>query len=171
MIHTGKIREHQHRGRTENTSLADYYVIAEALNDAKLKDRIIDAIIGKLGTPQEPTSAKPWFPSAEFVTTMYRGTKAGSHVRRLLVDIYIKEGSARWLRDGQAPWKGQVIWHPDFLMELAQALFECRNLSAEAAQAYKDPASGDVRSYRTKMCLYHHHGESEVCGVTRGQEG
>lgn len=168
LICIGKIIEEKNRGKTENISLAHYYIIAEALNDEKLKDRIIDAIIAKLGALPEPTSTKPWFPSAEFVNTIYRGTKPESYARRFMFDVYAKGEGSRWLLDVQSR-KSQVIWHAEFLMELAVELFFWRDLSAEMYRAFKDPETGDMRPYRTESCLYHHnHKEGEDCGGAGG---
>lgn len=164
-ILTGEICDDKSEGRSENITLAVYYMIAEVMIYTKLKYQAITAIVAKLGTQEG--DEKPWFPGLEFVNTIYKKEQKTSPARRLMVDIYVKEADQKWLLS--TPLSSGRRIHPDdmFMNELLMALLGYRTLSTETAQAYKDPTSGYVRSYRTHLCQYHHHGEGEPCETAR----
>ncbi|GAB7333362.1 hypothetical protein MBLNU13_g04979t2 [Cladosporium sp. NU13] len=55
------------------------------------------------------------FPAPSCVRHIYNGTSTGSPMRRLMVDLCITHGLAKW------PYQGQ---HPEFLGDLAERLRE-----------------------------------------------
>lgn len=90
--------------------LADLYALGERLQDDKIRNVVIDEIVAFSRLYAKGTGFH--YPLDYAITTIYESTTAGSPVRRLLVEMFLTRGEAKWVRD---------ISQPEFLCDLATA--------------------------------------------------
>ena len=124
--------------------LARMYVLAEKLQDDTMRNAIIDGFIAK-GSLRDSEGTR-WFATNEDVDIIYRGTGQGSHMRRLLVDMHVSSGHARWLED--------EINNAEFTLDLSRKLLDI------VAREVPRQAYGRI-IYRN--CEYHYHEDKEYC--------
>lgn len=77
-------------GQEELGVLIDGFVFGEKIQDGEFKDAVIDAITSSVSTIGKDD--KYWYPSGEKADRVYKGTPAGSPLRRLLVDMHVHHG-------------------------------------------------------------------------------
>ncbi|TKA56516.1 hypothetical protein B0A55_13013 [Friedmanniomyces simplex] len=126
----------------ELTLLIDAYVFGEKVQDRDFQDATLDALI--MSTNTQDQEGKKWFPSGAVVRRAYRGTLAGSPIRRLLVDMHNHNGGENWIKEEN---------DEEFLVDLVREMYASR---ARPQQA--DPTRANVNS-----CSYHHHTEDRLC--------
>ncbi|OQO01633.1 hypothetical protein B0A48_12669 [Cryoendolithus antarcticus] len=95
---------------------ADLYLLGERMQDRDFKNAIIDCMIETNELRNECNDTE--CPHVDTITTVYEGTPAPSPMRRLLVDMYVRQGDATWFAG--ADMRGG---HPDFMADLVAALY------------------------------------------------
>lgn len=93
--------------------MIDGFIFGEKIQDGDFKDAIIDALISFVSTIGKEDEY--WYPSGEKADRVYRGTSAGSPLRRLLVDMHVHHGRRDWVEDGAKP---------EFLVDLVRDLLD-----------------------------------------------
>jgi hypothetical protein len=97
--------------------LADLYVLAERMLDAKYQNAIIREFFRLVHLVFGPPETKSrYYPVGEAVNNIiYGGTTLASPARRMLVDWSTSHGSKSWLNG---------VTNPEYLLDLSKALFE-----------------------------------------------
>ncbi|KAF2260985.1 hypothetical protein CC78DRAFT_536017 [Lojkania enalia] len=109
----------------EFATLSNAYVLGERLMDNDWKNVIADCYV------QFARSSKPYYPSNEDIRIIYEGTREGSPIRQLLVDIYCSRGKADWLEnDSHLP--------RDFLLQVTSALLKIRTVVQSVSRPWKN---------------------------------
>jgi hypothetical protein len=90
--------------------LADLYALGERLQDDKIRNIIIDEVVRFSNLFGRETGRN--YPLDYAIITIYETTTAGSPARRLLVELFVTDGEAKWVRE---------ISQPEFLCDLATA--------------------------------------------------
>ncbi|KAF1956624.1 hypothetical protein CC80DRAFT_504453 [Byssothecium circinans] len=82
-------------------TLAYAYVLGERLLDVPFKNAIVDAyVLYARGT----SPGRRYYPSNEEIRIIYDGTREGSPIRKLLVDIWYCRGKVEWIeKDSDLP--------------------------------------------------------------------
>jgi hypothetical protein len=78
--------------------LAILYVCGERFLNLKLQHAVLTEILRLSAIPDK--HGKHWYPSAQSVNIMYRGTTEMSPSRRLLVDLHVASGERAWISYG-----------------------------------------------------------------------
>lgn len=125
----------------ESTLLVKLFVFGEKVQDGRVRDAAIDALVMAMNT--EDKDGKRWFPTGR-VGDAYDGTPSGSPLRRLFVDMYVSRGDDTWI-EGTEP--------TEFLADLSRAL-----ITSHRDRPNPDPISAEVST-----CQYHHHVEDTKC--------
>jgi hypothetical protein len=133
-------------GSTELNTLVYAFVFGEKIQDARFKDAVIDAVIKCTLTPGKDGTT--WFPGVKAINHAFEGTPPESPLRRLLVDL--------WARNGRADWDRKGL-NSDFTTTLIGELF------AHREQRF-DPHPTDGK---TSTCSYHQHGDDHLCYARR----
>ena len=95
-------------------SMITLYVLAEKLVDIKSKNLLIGTMIAR--------SNEGFFPTAESIQSLYRGTSKGNKVRRLLADIFAEKSESNKFRK-----RNKAALPSEFWNDLAMALFAYRD--------------------------------------------
>jgi hypothetical protein len=141
-------------GNSEYLQMAKAYVLGDKLQDGDFKDVIIDAIIDKCKSIA--SDGRNWFPVGPVLRCIYDNTPTSSKARRLLVDIYVHDGSGDWLSD----WVKQDDIPKDFLLDIAMAFLNKKKKNEESP------------SQKSSTCAYHQHGlEKTLCYKARLRNG
>ena len=106
---TDNTRYNSRNGKVYNV-LADLYALGERLQDDTIRNEVIDEIVRFSKVSDRDTGRH--YPLDYAVTTIYESTTAGSQARRLLVELFVTNGEAKWVRE---------ISQPEFLCDLATA--------------------------------------------------
>jgi hypothetical protein len=108
------------------TALAKLYVIGERILDRSVQSAVIREIL-RLVTIKSKGKGARSYPETTSVTVTYSGTSAGSPLRRLMVDLYVKAGTGSW----------NYSKHPEFLMDLWKALLEEKTLAQKTIPDFR----------------------------------
>lgn len=84
--------EKSKRHDEELGQLIDAFVFGEKVQDGNYRDAIIDAVIAYTNTSDK--DGQRWYPASTIVDRAYRGTPAGSPLRKLLIDFHVYHGRA-----------------------------------------------------------------------------
>ncbi|KAK3718678.1 hypothetical protein LTR37_004895 [Vermiconidia calcicola] len=115
--------------------------------DKKFKNAVIDAVIAK--TRVADANGSTWLPSENVINPIYLSTCAGSPIRRLIVDLYFKRGTALLLVHESIS--------KDFMMDLTRKLLDVQDALRQG---------GDFEWDSLKICNYHEHEAGEICPTT-----
>jgi hypothetical protein len=141
-------------GNSEYLQMAKAYVLGDKLQDGDFKDVIIDAIIDKCKSIA--SDGHKWSPVGPVLRCIYDNTPTSSKARRLLVDIYVHNGSGDWLSD----WVKQDDIPKDFLLDIAMAFLNKKEKNEESP------------THKSSTCAYHQHGlEETLCYKARLRNG
>jgi hypothetical protein len=144
-LYTGRIPSCGYGDHTKDAqeyrNLVDAYNLGERFLDADWKDAIVDAIINKLYC----TSVF----DPRLTNLVYDNTPLLSPLRRLLQDIYVYSGSAKWLEDME-----------DVNSDFAKDLCKCQ-------MGLKNGIDPKDAPYLNISCRYHEHGPKGVCYYLR----
>jgi len=101
---------------THYHTLAYAYVLGERLLDRAFRNAIADVyVLYARGNPP----AKRYYPSNEEIRILYDGTRDGSPIRQLLVDIWYCRGKMEWIdKDAELP--------NEFCLSVMKELFRVR---------------------------------------------
>lgn len=102
--------------QAESVRLCRLYVLGEKYQDARFKNAVVDAIIGKLHDEDE----EGWGPTGINVDIIYRDTCEGSPARKLMIDLHMKSGWAGWITN-------QQVHNQEFLKELCAKMLQQRH--------------------------------------------
>ncbi|KAF2121995.1 hypothetical protein BDV96DRAFT_627187 [Lophiotrema nucula] len=136
--------ESRRRCNDECRKLAKLYVFAEKVQDTRIKNLTLVAIMDLVenGLP----NGKLLPPSSSMVSNIYKYTVGGNIARKFLVDFYVCFGQARWFDAGET-----TLWPVDFLLELSRALFEMRG---PPRKDVKDMPLATKHDYREEECRH-----------------
>ncbi|KAH9845207.1 Chaperone protein DnaJ [Teratosphaeria destructans] len=134
-IPTGIIKDEQ-----EWEDLCELHIFASKVEDEDAMDAVVDTMLAKYAESGDNGS----LPTEDAIKTVYADTKAGSPLRRMLVDIYVWEGAA--------PEDADVALN-EFLLDLTKGTMK-----------RKKEAGGCCIPARVKRCDYHVHGAKGQCG-------
>jgi hypothetical protein len=96
--------------------LADLYILAERMLDAKSQNAIIREFFRLVRLMFGPPETKyRYYPVGEAVNIIYGGTTPASTARRMLIDWSTSYGLKAWLNGAT---------NPEYLLDLSKALFE-----------------------------------------------
>lgn len=141
-------------GNSEYLQMSKAYVLGDKLQDGDFKDVIIDAIIDKCKSIA--SDGRKWFPVGPVLRCIYDNTPTSSEARRLLVDIYVHNGSGDWLSD----WVKQDDIPKDFLLDITMAFLNKKEKNEEGP------------THKSSTCAYHQHGLGEtLCYKERLRNG
>ncbi|KAK3715546.1 hypothetical protein LTR37_007034 [Vermiconidia calcicola] len=132
---------------TEYMYLAKLCIFGDMYQDKKFKNAVIDAIAGKQRVVD--ANGEAWLPTKNVVNAIYLSTCAGSPIRRLIVDLYVKRGTTPCLVDESIS--------RDFMMDLTREL-----LDVQDALRQEDDFEWDS----LKICNYREHEAEEICPTT-----
>ncbi|KAK3677372.1 hypothetical protein LTR78_002910 [Recurvomyces mirabilis] len=128
---------------TEYQVLAEMYCFGEFVQDERIQDAVIDAIMARV---KQGGADYHYYPTTPIINTIYEGTPADSPARRLMVHIYSTQGISEWVADDI---------NPEFLLELTRQF--C-GLNREH-QSY-------VRLFaKEDSCEFHQHAAGERCRI------
>ena len=101
----------------------------------------MDAIIStpRSKVADDKGAMSSWFPTGSSLPTVYDNCPKGSPLRQLMVDLHVKFGSEKWIKDDSTPH--------EFLLELSKALFNNRQTTPSAANKYSELTQGIPKSY------------------------
>ncbi|RFU24056.1 hypothetical protein B7463_g12285, partial [Scytalidium lignicola] len=105
---------------SEYLQLAKAYILGDKLQDSDFKDVVTDAMIDKCKS--KASDGRSWFPVGPVIKCIYDNTLESSKARRLLVDIYVHNGSGSWISD----WAKKDDIPKDFLYDITIALLSKR---------------------------------------------
>ena len=122
--------------------LVHAFVFGEKIQDGRFKDALIDAMIKS--TLHRDKDGMRWFPGVSTVNIAYEGTPPGSPLRRLMIDLWARNGGEKWARSGL---------DSAFLIDLVGELFV-----NQKSHFGSHPTDGG-----TSTCSHHQHGEDHLC--------
>jgi hypothetical protein len=95
-------------------NLALLYVYGERVLDTFIQNTIIEHLLKLTAVINRNKPNHPHYPGPAVVEIIYKGITATSPFRRLLVDMYARHGSEKWL--------AREDLHPSFCLDVARAL-------------------------------------------------
>ena len=149
-VYTGRVysqaiaeRTKSNQDDTEYEHLAKLWLLADMLQATTFKDAIVDSLIEKL----EPWNKCP----SKVHYQIYTGSAGSSAMRRLLIDIVLREWNDKALEKAAKDWFGQ-----DFFADLA----------IKQMQRKGEKRAVDAPYHGEPNCKYHEHGNAEPCYKT-----
>ncbi|KAF2768986.1 hypothetical protein EJ03DRAFT_108207 [Teratosphaeria nubilosa] len=131
---TGIIKDEQ-----EWEDLCELYIFASKVEDEGAMDAVVDTMLEKYAESGDNGA----LPTEDAIKTVYAETKAGSPLRRVLVDFYVWEGAAP---------EGTDVELNEFLLDLTKGTMRRKKEAGRCCI----PA-------RVKRCDYHVHGAKGQC--------
>lgn len=128
--------------------LAELYVLGEKLLDDAFQDSVLNAYVARLTASHE-------LPGDTAITNIYEGTPKESPARRLVVNMYVKDG-----RPGHVETQGENGWEvpTEFKDDLLAALLDKRAFRRQREREFAALEFG-------ALCVYHKHDDREPCPV------
>jgi len=130
------------------TRLTHLYLLGDKLQDRKLRNAIVDAMIKRVVATNR-------FPTGE-ACKLYAGTTTSSIMRRLLVDFYVWVGQPDWLEEESEPGaRGDITdASKQFFIDIAMGLMKHDRFG-------KDKVA--IRPWIKGRCQYHEHEGEPRC--------
>lgn len=110
----------------EYTTLAKLYVLGEKIGDVAFKNLIVRTVLRRIETR---IGGHGYHPVGAAVDIIYKGTNPDSKMRKLVVDVTVWNGNARWIDPELYDNNG------DFLVDVLQAFMLKRGVSQGPAIA------------------------------------
>ena len=101
----------------EYTALAKLYVFGEYVQDVCLRNCVISAFVARIS---ELVGTYSYYPCSATINIIYSGTAEGSMIRKFLVDVYARQGTAEWIEEPEN-------LSLEFTRDLARALYTLRS--------------------------------------------
>lgn len=119
-LYSGKVPAHSEDANTDYNHLLNAYTLAERLLDTEFHNAVIDAVVER--SQDKVTCGAPRFPASLTIYHAFNNTESSAPIRRLLVDMYVNNGSGAWLRDPYSPRN----FPQSFLLMLASSVMDQR---------------------------------------------
>ena len=134
--------------------LTRLYALGETLMDTQFRDEVINAIV--ISTREKDKDGKQWFPGMAAAALIYQRTPPNSPARHLMVDLYVTEGSAAWIKNGAKDAGDSKALNNEFLSDVCIGLLQNRAEDIKSRNPYPALRSG-------VPCAYHNHDQDKPC--------